>query len=78
MKKQIENFIARIRTPWSFMRILRFVLSILLIIQSIVMSEWVFLPLGLFFMVQSLAGLGCCSPAGCDIPSRVPDQKIQS
>jgi hypothetical protein len=77
MKKSIKDFIARIRTPWSFMRILRFVLSLLLVIQSVVMKEWIFLPLGAFFMVQSLAGWGCCSPAGCEIQPPASHQKIQ-
>lgn len=47
------------------MRIIRLVLSIIIIVQSIQMHDYLFSGFGLFFLYQALANKGCCAMNTC-------------
>lgn len=50
---------------WDFVRILRLILGIVIIIQAIGMREWVLGMAGLLFAGMALANIGCCGVNGC-------------
>lgn len=50
---------------WNFMRIIRLVLGIIVIVQGIQANEWMFVALGGLFTLMPLLNIGCCSTAGC-------------
>lgn len=58
----MKNFLSN----WNFMRIIRLVLGIAVIIQGIVLAEWMFIVLGGFFSLMPLLNIGCCGATGCN------------
>lgn len=52
---------------WNFMRILRLVLSIAIIVQGIVAKETTSIILGLVFGGMAVANIGCCGMGGCAV-----------
>ncbi len=50
---------------WDFVRLLRLVLGIVIIIQAIGMREWVLGMAGLLIAGMALANIGCCGVGGC-------------
>ncbi|MBS1530352.1 MAG: hypothetical protein JSU01_08595 [Bacteroidetes bacterium] len=65
----------RLLTNWHFMRILRLVLSIWILVMAIPARDWAMGLIGVFFLYTALAGVGCCGPAGCYVPERGKDMK---
>ena len=58
----------RVFTNWHFMRILRLVLAIWMLVVAIQSKD---LAIGLFsgfFLYTAIAGVGCCGPNGCYMP----------
>ena len=60
----------RLFSNWHFMRIVRLVLSVALLVMAMQGKDVAMGGLGLFFLITTIAGLGCCSPQGCSIPER--------
>ena len=52
---------------WNFVRIVRLVLAVGIMVQGIVTSEVVAVILGLTFGVMALANIGCCTAGGCAV-----------
>lgn len=51
---------------WSFMRLFRLILGVLIIIQGFVSKEWLFVGLGGLFTLMPLLNIGCgCGNNGC-------------
>ena len=50
---------------WNFMRIIRLVLGIVIIVQGIQAHQWLFVAFGGLFTLMPLFNVGCCSTAGC-------------
>ena len=53
---------------WSFMRMIRFILSIVILIQSVQSHDIMFGFLGGIFLTQTLLNMGCCGVGGCAVP----------
>ncbi|WP_439506411.1 hypothetical protein [Sediminibacterium sp.] len=61
MKKVLLNH-------WSFMRIVRLLAGIAIIIQSVANKDTVFGIAGLLFTIMALFNTGCCGVNGCATP----------
>ena len=53
---------------WNFMRVLRLVLGIFIIVQAVMAKDWRIGLLGIFFTAMPLFNIGCCGAGGCSVP----------
>lgn len=51
---------------WNFNRVFRLVLGIIIIVQSIIMKEWLMAAMGGLFTLMPIFGVGCCGNTCCD------------
>lgn len=54
---------------WNFMRILRMVLSVVIIIQAVSVHDTAMSIAGIYLMGITLANIGCCGANGCAVPN---------
>ncbi|MFD1629824.1 hypothetical protein [Pseudopedobacter beijingensis] len=59
----MKNYLSK----WNFMRIIRLVLGIVIIVQGIQAQQWMLVALGGLFTLMPLFNIGCCGTAGCSI-----------
>lgn len=52
---------------WNFMRILRLILGVIILIQGIVVAEVLTIILGVLFAGMAVANIGCCGANGCAV-----------
>ena len=52
---------------WNFMRILRLVLAIGILVQGIIARDTVTIILGVVFGGMAVANIGCCGVGGCAV-----------
>lgn len=52
---------------WNFMRILRLVMGIIIIIQGIKGGEALYIILGILLSGMSVANVGCCGTTSCNV-----------
>ncbi len=66
----------RILTGWTFVRGLYLVMGVLILVQSIVMNEWLGIVIGGYFSAMGIFGFGCAA-GYCAREQSVPgiDQK---
>ncbi len=50
------------------MRVIRFVLGLFIVIQSIQTQEWLFLLMGIGLTLLPVFNIGCCGTSGCATP----------
>lgn len=65
---------------WSFMRVLRLLAGIAIIIQAVFNKDTVFGVAGLLFAVMAIFNTGCCGTGGCYTPVKKtthPEKDIQ-
>ena len=55
-------------TNWHLMRFVRLAIVLFLFSQAYLMKDWIFVGIGLFFLIQVIFNLGC-GPKGCAIPN---------
>jgi len=55
----------RILKGWNFVRLIRLILGIYIIVQSVLTGEWILGFAGLFVTGMGLWNLGCCGMYGC-------------
>ncbi len=55
---------------WNFMRALRLVLGVAILIQGIVGKDATTIVLGVLFAGMAVANVGCCGSGGCAVPTR--------
>ena len=70
LKKKNSLVMKAILQGWSFMRILRLVLGIAILVQGIVSKETISMVLGLMLGGMALSNIGCCGTNGCAINNR--------
>jgi hypothetical protein len=66
---------------WNFMRALRLVLGVIIIVQGVQASEWMYAIAGILLSGMAIANIGCCGVGGCNVPfkkvnSNVSNQEI--
>lgn len=62
---------------WNFMRILRAVLGIGILVQGIFARDTVSIILGAAFAGMAVANLGCCGSNGCAVNKRSVSNKTE-
>lgn len=55
---------------WDFIRVIRLILGILMIIQGVHTDDLMFISLGLLFSLMSVFNIGCCTSGKCQIAVR--------
>jgi hypothetical protein len=63
----------QIFSNWTLMRMVKFVLSIIILIQSVQQHDLMFGFLGGIFLTQTLLNIGCCGVGGCSVPVKKVD-----
>ncbi len=59
-----------ILTGWNFMRAIRLLLGLIIIIQSTQQHHYSFAIIGLLFAGMAVFNVGCCGAAGCGVPAK--------
>ena len=60
---------------WNFMRLLRLVLGVGILVQGIVARDTVTIILGVAFAGMAIANVGCCGAGGCAVNTRTTNNK---
>lgn len=58
MKKYLQG--------WDLMRILRLVMGVAIVLQSIHLKEYAMGFIGAWFAIMAIANIGCCGVGGCN------------
>jgi len=61
----LETFKYNLTNNWNPIRIIRLVLSIIIIVQAVQIQDALFGFMGTFFLYQALGNTGCCGVNGC-------------
>lgn len=67
MKNLINNLKHRLLNGWTFLRIVRLILALIIIVEAFSSSEILFAILGGFLAFQAIFNYGCCGVGGCDL-----------
>jgi hypothetical protein len=59
-----------ILSNWNFMRALRLILGVIIVIQGIQASEFMYAIAGVLLSGMAIANIGCCGVGGCNVPTR--------
>lgn len=54
---------------WGWMRVVRLILGIIIVVQGIMMREWLYMILGGFFTLFAIMNVGCCGTS-CTVPRK--------
>ena len=60
--------IQSILSNWNFMRFIRLVLGIAIIVQSVIAKDWTMGIIGVLFTSMPVFNVGCCGSNGCATP----------
>lgn len=55
-------------THWNFLRWMRLLIGVAILVQAIVSKDWLFGLAGVFFTALPLLNIGCCGVNGCSTP----------
>ena len=55
---------------WTFMRILRLILAIVILIQALYARDTTTAAIGLMLLAMAFMNVGCCGAGGCPTPIR--------
>jgi hypothetical protein len=61
--------IQSIWSNWNFMRFVRLVLGIAIIVQAVIARDWMMGILGTLFTSMPVFNIGCCGVGGCTTPA---------
>ncbi|MEO5998238.1 MAG: hypothetical protein ABIN89_15935 [Chitinophagaceae bacterium] len=59
-----------ILSNWNFLRLLRLVIGVAIIVQGILARDILFGLAGLLFTSMAVFNIGCCGTGGCSVPSK--------
>jgi hypothetical protein len=62
---------------WNFMRFVRLVLGIAIIVQSVLVKDWGMTVLGILFTSMPIFNIGCCANSGCSVPTKYSKPKTE-
>ena len=57
----------QILSGWTFMRMVRLALAMVITVQSIIAKDWTLALLGTGFAFMPLFNIGCCSTSSCSV-----------
>ena len=55
---------------WNVIRIVRLLLGIAIIAQSVKSGQWALMIAGILFSLMPLFNIGCCAGVSCNVPVR--------
>ena len=61
---------------WNFMRALRLILGIIILVQGIQANEFMYAIAGLLLSGMAIANIGCCGVGGCNVPYRKRELEV--
>lgn len=61
-------FMKNILSNWNFMRALRLLLGVIIIVQGYQAHEWMYAMAGVLLSSMAIANIGCCGVGGCNVP----------
>lgn len=61
---------------WNFMRALRLILGVIIIVQGFQQKEFMYAFAGVLLSGMALANIGCCGVGGCQVPTRKTDKDL--
>jgi hypothetical protein len=61
---------------WNFMRALRLILGVIIIVQGVQQKEFMYAFAGVLLSGMAIANIGCCGVGGCNVPARKMDKEI--
>ena len=62
---------------WNFMRFIRLLLGIVIIVQSVIVKDWAIGLLGVLFTAMPVFNIGCCGVNGCATPAKKSTENIK-
>lgn len=62
---------------WNFMRFIRLVLGIFIIVQAVIAKDIPIGLLGILFTAMPLLNIGCCGAGGCSVPTKKSTENIK-
>lgn len=62
----IQNIIKN----WSFVRLLRLVMGIVLVVEAVKSGMWFLVAVGAVFVAMPLLNIGCCATGNCSVSTR--------
>lgn len=78
LKKTTTIIMKAILQGWNFMRMLRLVLGLAILVQGIVSKDTITIILGAAFAGMAFANIGCCGAAGCAVNPRSTNKKTEN
>ena len=64
----LNSYIQKLKMPWSFMRVMRLLMGIFLIVQGVYAQQWMAVFLGLGFSLLPILNMDCgCEGSSCAI-----------
>lgn len=67
----------RILSNWSFARIVRLGLGLMIVIQAVQLNDFFMGAMGLLFMGMAIFAIGCCSTSGCSKTIKKTNKNIE-
>lgn len=67
----------KITGNWNFMRVLRLVLGIAIIIQAVIAKDLFFGLAGVLFTSMPIFNIGCCSSGSCYVPQKKSSEVVK-
>ena len=55
------------------MRAVRFILGMIIVVQGVIASEWMYAFAGILLTGMAIANIGCCGVGGCQVPFKKMD-----
>jgi hypothetical protein len=62
-------------SKWSFIRLLRLVLAIIIIVQGIITKQTALIFVGVLLAMAAIFNVGCCSGGNCAVKPNKPTQQ---
>lgn len=64
-------------TNWNFIRLLRLIAGIAILVQAVIARDILFAVLGLIFTAMPVFNIGCCGTQGCYVPEQKRQDKTK-
>lgn len=55
----------KIFSGWNFMRFLRLFIGVSVVVQGLIIKDWMFVTLGALFSLMPILNIGCCGTSTC-------------
>ena len=65
-----------ILSNWNFMRALRLILGVIIIVQGLQQKEFMYAFAGVLLSGMAIANIGCCGVGGCNVHTRKTDKEL--